>query len=163
MQFVTDISQVCSSSAWALARAVISGVFRAYAILTGPLVAIAFLLSLLVGGEAWSPLWFYLEKSTPLYLQVLFWALMPSALFALASTMGYWCVARCRYIPGACSPRIKRASRYSYRVAVAWISAKLHTPPCPRGCRGRLKNSSLLTPLPAMAPLGLSTSIQLLE
>ena len=163
MQFVKEISQVCGRSAWANARTVISAAFRVYAILTGPLVAIALLLSLLVGGEAWAPLWFYLEKSTPLYLQGLFWALMPSALFALASAMGYWCVARCRCIPEAYSPRIERARRYSYRVAVAWIAARLPTGACPRGHHGLLRTSPLLVPLPAMAPLGLSTSIQLLE
>ena len=163
MQCITEISQECSRSAWAMGKAVISGALRAYAILTGPLVAIAFLLSLLVGGEAWTPLWFYLEGSTPLCLQVVFWALIPSVLFALASAMGWSCVAWCRYIPEAYSPQIKRARRYSQQVAVAWVTAKLHRDPCPRGRRGRLRTSSLLASLPAMAHVGLSTSIQLLE
>ena len=163
MQFVAEISQGCGRSAWEFAKAVISAVLKIYVLLTAPLVGIAFVLSLLVGGEALTPLWFYLEESTSIYLQVLFWALIPSSLFALVSAVGYWCVAWCRYIPGAYSPHLRRARRYFLQTAVAWITAKQCGNPSPWDLRCRLRTATFLTPLPALAPLGLSTSTQLLE
>lgn len=163
MKLLSDISRVSGAIAWSYFRTSLAIVLKAHAIVAGPLVVISLLLSLLVGSEAWAPLWFYFQQTAPLYAQIAFWVLLPSALLAMVAALGFWLAAWYRHIPELSAHHIGRTRRYSRRVAVAWITSRL----CPFRIRldynGYFRTTSPLVPTALITSLGLSASVQLLE
>ena len=125
MQAVADISWVLGCWAWLLGKAGIVSLVKAFALITSPLFVIAFLMSLLVGAEAWEPLWWFLRESAPLFLQLTFWVMLPSIFLALVAALGRWCLAWWKIIPTVSLPPMYRARRFFRRVTAGVVSYQI--------------------------------------
>lgn len=122
MRVVADISQTLGCWAWLLGKTGIVSLLKAFVFITSPLFVIAFLMSLLVGAEAWEPLWWFFRESAPLFLQVTFWVMLPSILLALVATVGRWCLAWWKVIPTGCLAPMHRARRFLRRITATMVS-----------------------------------------
>ena len=125
MQAIADMSRTLGWWAWLLSKTGIVSLLKAFAFITSPLFVIAFLMSLLVGAEAWEPLWWFFRESAPLFLQLTFWVMLPSILLALVAAIGRWCLTWWRIIPATSLPQMYRARRFLRRFAANILSFRI--------------------------------------
>ena len=144
MQDVADISRASGRYARSLAKEFITSIVTSYAILTAPLVLIALVMSLPTGVEAWNPLWWYLEGSTPIVLQLAFWLMLLPCLLAIVTALGQWCQGWSKTRPRVCLWLIRRV-----RGTFWWVTSTIATSPiAPAFHRSSVEQVFLTVPSP---------------
>ena len=103
---------------------------RACAFIPNPMFVIASVMSLLVGAEAWEPLWWFFRESAPLFLELPFWVMLPSILLALvavlARVLARWFLTWWNTVPMVYLPQMHRGLRYFRQVTVSVVSSQIN-------------------------------------
>ena len=96
MQLEERISRACGRVAWSLFKGGLVCLVKAYTPVVFPLFALASLMAMLVGSEAWWPFLGFLKASAPLLFGLAFCVMLPSILGAVGAAYGLYCIVTLR-------------------------------------------------------------------
>ena len=94
---------------------------KAYSFAILPLFALALLMAMLVGNDAWWPFLRFLTESAPILFQLAFCVLLPSILVAIGAAYGLSCVVNVKASPTVSLVLVYRVSRHFWPVASLWV------------------------------------------
>ena len=115
------MSRACGRAAWSLFQVGMVCLVKAYSFAILPLFALALLMAMLVGNDAWWPFLRFLTESAPILFQLAFCVLLPSILVAIGAAYGLSCVVNVKASPTVSLVLVYRVSRHFWPVASLWV------------------------------------------
>ena len=122
MQLEERISRACGRVAWSLFKGGLVCLVKAYTPVVFPLFALASLMAMLVGSEAWWPFLGFLKASAPLLFGLAFCVMLPSILGAVGAAYGLYCIVNVKETPTVSLVLVDRVSRYFWPVTYLCVS-----------------------------------------